>query len=149
MNHCVRTNSSNENFQMLVRELDADLGIRDGEDHLFYARFNTIDNIRYAIVAYDSETPVGCGAIKEYSQDTMEVKRMYVAVNWRGKGIATTILKELERWAFELNYKKCLLETGKKQPEAIELYKKNGYQIIPNFGQYKNVENSVCFEKIF
>lgn len=78
----------------------------------------------------------------------MEVKRMYVLENRRGEGIASVILKALEDWAAELNYAKCVLETGKRQPEAIELYKKNGYQIVPNFGQYKNVENSVCFEKV-
>ena len=148
MIHFIRTDSDNKFFQALVRELDADLKIRDGEDHSFYSQFNKIDKIKYAIVAFDNETPVGCGAIKELSKDAMEVKRMYVPVNKRGLGIATSILKELEDWAFELNYSKCLLETGKKQPEAIALYKKNGYHIIPNYGQYENVENSVCFEKI-
>ncbi len=148
MIHCIRTDSENEHFRKLVRELDADLSIRDGEDHSFYAQFNKIDKIKYAIVAYENEIPVGCGAIKEYSPESMEVKRMYVLINRRGEGIATIILKELERWAMELGNKKCLLETGKKQPEAIELYKKNGYIIIPNFGQYENVANSVCFEKI-
>ena len=73
---------------------------------------------------------------------------MYVPLNKRGQGIASTVLKELEKWAIDLNFKKCLLETGKKQPEAIELYKKSGYRIIPNFGQYANIENSVCFEKV-
>jgi putative acetyltransferase len=148
MIHCIRVNSENERFRNLVRELDADLSIRDGEDHSFYDQFNKIDFIKYAIVAFDNEMAVGCGAIKEYSKDTMEVKRMYVLVNRRGQGIASKILNELENWAIELNYKKCILETGKKQPEAIELYKKSGYQVIPNFGQYKNVENSICFEKI-
>ncbi len=99
---CIRTDSSNKDFQKLVAELDA---------------------------------------------DTMEVKRMYVTVNYRGQGIASVVLKELEEWAAELNYDKCVLETGNKQPEAIALYKKNGYKIIPNYGQYKNVENSICFEK--
>ena len=145
---CIRTNSENEQFQKLVRELDTDLSIRDGADHSFYDQFNKIDKIKYAIVAFENELPVGCGAIKEYSQDSMEVKRMYVLTNRRGQGIATTILRELEKWAIDLNYKTCFLETGKRQPEAIELYKKNGYRIIPNFGQYENVENSVCFEKI-
>lgn len=144
----IRTNSENEDFQKLVRELDADLSIRDGADHSFYAQFNKIDKIKYAVVAYDNEIPVGCGAIKEYSPETMEVKRMYVPPIRRGKGLATIILKELEKWTVDLKYKRCLLETGKRQPEAIELYKKNGYQIIPNFGQYEHVENSVCFEKI-
>ncbi|HWY34703.1 MAG TPA: GNAT family N-acetyltransferase [Nitrosopumilaceae archaeon] len=144
----IRTNSENKYFQELVRELDADLRIRDGEDHSFYSQFNKIDKIRHAIVAFDNEVPIGCGAIKELSNNSMEVKRMYVPPDKRGTGIATAILKELENWASELKYTKCLLETGKKQPEAIELYKKNGYRIIPNYGQYENVENSVCFEKI-
>jgi putative acetyltransferase len=148
MIHCIRTDSENKYFQDLVKELDDDLKIRDGADHTFYSQFNKIDKIKYAIVALDNGMPVGCGAIKELTNDSMEVKRMYVPISRRGQGIATEILKELETWAHELKYSKCLLETGKKQPEAIELYKKNGYRIIPNYGQYKNVENSVCFEKL-
>jgi putative acetyltransferase len=148
MIHLIRTDSDNKFFQALVRELDADLKMRDGEDHSFYSQFNKIDKIKYVIVAFDNETPVGCGAIKELSKDTMEVKRMYVPPVKRGQGIAGKILKELENWACELNYTKCLLETGKKQPEAIALYTKKGYKIIPNYGQYEHVENSVCFGKL-
>ena len=148
MNKFIRTNSENEDFQNLVRQLDADLKIRDGEENLFYAQFNKIARIKFVIVAFEGEVAVGCGAIKEYADDTMEVKRMYVVQNKRGKGFAFSILKELEKWTIDLNYKICVLETGKKQPEAIELYKKNGYQIIQNFGQYENVENSICFEKV-
>jgi putative acetyltransferase len=144
-----RTDSGNIDFQQLVSQLDSDLGIRDGKDHSFYAQYNKIDAIKYAVVAYDQEKPVGCGAIKQYDFNTMEVKRMFVPLELRGQGIASLVLKELEKWARELNFQKCILETGKRQPEAIALYKKNGYKIIPNFGQYKGVENSVCFEKVF
>lgn len=147
MINCIRTNSANENFMELVKELDKDLSIRDGADHSFYAPFNKIDKIKYVIVAIENEEAIGCGAIKEYTPEAMEVKRMYVLLNRRGQGIASMILNELELWAIELSYKTCLLETGKKQPEAIALYKKNGYQIIPNFGQYQQIENSVCFQK--
>lgn len=146
---CIRTNSENADFIKLVAELDTDLSIRDGSEHSFYAQFNKINMIKHVIVAYENEMAVGCGAIKEYSPDTMEVKRMYVPQNKRGKGIASAVLAELENWAREINYKNCVLETGKKQPEAIALYTKNGYKVIPNFGQYKGVENSVCFEKKF
>ena len=148
MIHCIRTNSDNEQFQKLVGELDADLKIRDGEDHLFYAQFNKIDTIKKVIVAYENELPVGCGAIKEYVGDVMEVKRMYVLPGNRNRGIASTILKELERWAIELKMSKLLLETGINQPEAIALYKKSGYAPIPNYGQYENIINSLCFEKV-
>ena len=142
-----RTNSNNKDFQKLVRELDIDLKIRDGEEHSFYAQFNKIDTIKYAVVAYAEDIPVGCGAIKEYADKTMEIKRMFVRLDKRGKGVASLVLQELEKWSKELGIEKCILETGKKQPEAIQLYKKNNYTIIPNFGQYENVENSICFEK--
>ena len=142
-----RTNSDHKDFQKLVEELDKDLAIRDGEDHFFYAQFNKINAIKYVVIAYDSDKPVGCGAVKEYSDNTMEVKRMFVPLERRGQGIASLVLRELELWTKELNFKNCILETGKKQPEAIKLYTKNDYHIIPNYGQYTNVENSVCFEK--
>jgi len=142
-----RTTSDNKDFISLVKLLDAELAERDGEDHPFYAQFNKIDDIKYTVVAYENEKPVSCGAIKEYNPNTMEIKRMYTLPESRGKGIATKVLIELEKWANELGYEKCILETGKKQLEAIALYKKNGYKLIPNFGQYAEVENSVCFEK--
>ena len=143
----VRTNSDNHDFIELVKLLDADLAIRDGADHSFYAQFNKIDKIKHVVVAYDNARPLGCGAIKEYGSTAGEIKRMYVLPEERGKGIATKVLLQLEAWARELSYSKCILETGKRQPEAIRLYEKNGYTLIPNYGQYSEAENSVCFEK--
>lgn len=153
----IRTDSDNQDFVELVKYLDADLAKRDGSDHSFYSQFNKIDKIKHAVVAYENARPddpfgrgkpIGCGAIKEFAPNAMEVKRMYTSPGSRGKGIATKILTELEIWATELSYEKCMLETGKRQPEAIELYKKNGYKLIPNYGQYAEIENSLCFEKI-
>ena len=143
----IRTDSDNQDFIKLVQHLDADLAQRDGNEHAFYAQFNKIDKIKYVVVAYEDDKPLGCGAIKEYAPNTMEIKRMYTSPESRGKGVASKVLAELEKWAAELSCEKCILETGKKQPEAIELYKKNGYKLIPNYGQYAKIENSVCFEK--
>ena len=86
--------------------------------------------------------------MKLFEPDAMEIKRMYVLPGKRGSGIATKVLSELEQWAGELSFARCVLETGLKQPEAIALYKKNGYLLIPNYGQYAGKENSVCFEKV-
>jgi putative acetyltransferase len=143
-----RTDSSNQDFIDLVKHLDADLAERDGKEHSFYAQFNKVDKIKHVVVAYENGKPVGCGAIKEYAPNIMEVKRMYTPPESRGKGVASQVLAELEAWAAEMSYERCILETGKKQPEAIGLYKKSGYTLIPNYGQYAEVENSVCFEKI-
>jgi GNAT superfamily N-acetyltransferase len=143
----LRTDSGNADFRELVALLDEDLAIRDGAEHSFYAQFNKIDKIRETIVAYENERAVGCGAFKEYEPKTAEIKRMYVLPEMRGKGIAGKILSELETWAKELDFSECVLETGKKQPEAIRLYQKSGYEIIPNYGQYAEMENSVCMRK--
>ncbi len=143
----IRTDSRNQDFIDLVRLLDADLAVRDGSEHAFYAQFNTIDKLRHVIVAYDGAVPVGCGAIKEYAPGIAEIKRMFTLPERRGTGVATTVLAGLEEWARSLSYGTCILETGKKQPEAIALYTKCGYSPIPNFGQYAGVENSVCFAK--
>jgi len=142
-----RTNSDDKDFIELVKYLDAELAIIDGEDHSFYDQYNKIDNIKHVIVAYKDNKPAACGAIKELNPTTMEVKRMYTVAKGRGHGLATQILVQLEQWALELGYQKCVLETGKRQEDAVALYQKNGYQLTNNYGQYVGIENSVCFEK--
>lgn len=142
-----RTLSDNVDFQNLVALLDEDLKVRDGDEHSFYAQFNKIENLRNVIVCYINNIPIGCGAFKEYDQKRVEIKRMFVRPEYRGHGIGLNILKELELWASELNYPECILETGKKQPEAIRLYQKAGYVLIKNYGQYENIKNSVCMTK--
>ncbi|WP_022822436.1 GNAT family N-acetyltransferase [Hymenobacter norwichensis] len=143
----IRTTSENPGFRALITLLDQDLAIRDGADHGFYAQFNKIDKINHAVVAYQGDEPVGCGAYKEFTPEAVEIKRMFVLPTHRGQGVAGAVLAELERWARELNYTACVLETGKKQPEAIRLYEKSGYSLTPNYGQYVGIENSVCMRK--
>src|SRR5579871_2691504 len=143
----LRTNSDNKDVAELVKYLDAFLAKIDGDEHAFYAQLNKTAKMKHIVVAYENEKPVGCGAIRESSPGIMEVKRMYTLPDFRGKGIAAKVLNELEKWATEMDYQKCVLETGKRQPEAVALYKKSGYKSIPNYGKYAGVENSVCFEK--
>lgn len=143
----IRTNSEHPDFRQLVTLLDQDLAIRDGDEHTFYAQFNKIDSIKEVVVAYQNQIPVACCAIKPFSESTAEIKRMFVHPGSRQKGIAIKILNELENWAKELGFSECVLETGKKQPEAIALYQKVGYHITHNYGQYVGVDNSVCMAK--
>ena len=144
----VRTNSENKDFIQLVNKLDIFLAEMNDREHDFYNQFNRIDIIKHVVLVYLGNTAVSCGAIKEYSSDTMEVKRMFTINEFRGKGFASQVLDELESWAKELGYTKCILETGKKLPEAVRLYQKKGYNRIQNFNQYIHMENSICFQKI-
>ncbi len=142
-----RTNSSNPDFLKLVRLLDAELAERDGDDHSFYSQYNGLDEIRNVLLCYKDIDAVACGGMKELSSGSLEIKRMYVEPSLRGRGLASLVLRELEQWAVELGYGRIVLETGKRQPEAIRLYEKNGYERIANYGPYHGIANSICFEK--
>ena len=144
----IRTNGNHPEFIKLVSQLDAILRELDGEEHEFYAQFNKIDTLEHVVLLYIDQLAVGCGALKKYSIDTMEIKRMYVLPEYRSLGIATKILSELESWMLSLGNTTSILETGIKQKDAIALYQKNHYIRIPSYSQYKDVENSVCFSKI-
>jgi len=144
----IRIDSKHKDFIELVKLLDADLAVSDGDDHDFYDQFNKLDRIKHAVVFYENDKPLGCGAIKQFEPNIMEVKRMFTLPESRGKGVASQILIELENWAKELNFEKLILETGINQPAAIALYKKCNFKRIPNYGQYTGIENSFCFEKM-
>jgi GNAT superfamily N-acetyltransferase len=143
----VRTDSGSPEFRSLVAQLDRELRERDGDESAFYAPFNRVDALAHVVVAFGEVEPVGCGALKRFSDAAAEIKRMFVVPESRGQGIAGRVLAELEAWSLELGFVECVLETGRRQPEAIRLYEKSGYERIPNYGQYAGVENSVCMKK--
>ena len=144
----IRTDAKNPDFIRLISELDAYLKVTDGEDHEFYNQFNGLDNIKNVVIAYKDKQAIGCGAFKKFDDETAEIKRMYVKINHRGYGIAQAILNSLELWALEKDFKKCILETGDRQIEAIKFDFKSGYIRIANYGQYAQMDNSNCFEKL-
>lgn len=141
------TNSNNIDFKELISQLDIELNNRYGELQKQYNKHNKIELINDVIIIYSDLLPVACGAFKEYDNDSIELKRIFVLDKFRGKGLAKLIVNELERMARGRNYKYSFLETGKRQPEAIGLYKKCGYKIIPNYGPYIDNFNSICMKK--
>jgi putative acetyltransferase len=142
-----RTAAGDNDFFSLVEKLDNDLRDRYKAKQDFFDQFNGLKSIKNVVVVYENDIPVGCGSIKAYGDHTVELKRMYVLPEKRGRGIAKKIIAELEKWAKELQYNNCILETGILQPEAVKLYKNCGYIIIDNFGQYTNVKESICMKK--
>jgi putative acetyltransferase len=145
-----RSDAKDPGFIELTKALDAELAEADGEEHSFYDQYNQADDIKHVVVAYEEgegRKPLGIAALKPYSYQVMEVKRMYTAPEVRGAGLAGYMLAELEMWAKELKVKRLILETGKKLTSAIKVYKKHGYTEIPNYGPYAGRENSICFEK--
>lgn len=144
----LRTNPAHPDFIALIRLLDADLALRDGEDHAFYAQYNALTDIPYALLAYADDKPCACGALKPFGESQLELKRMFVHPDHRRQGIAQQLLSHLETWAQVLGATQLVLETGVRQPEAIALYTKAGFRrMAKNYGQYADVVDSLCFEK--
>ncbi|MBI1221319.1 MAG: GNAT family N-acetyltransferase [Bacteroidetes bacterium] len=144
-----RTNAEDSRILDLVRLLDTELSEYDGDQHAFYDQFNQLHTIQYVVLLSGDDRPISCGALRLYDDFSMEIKRMYTLQDERRKGYAKRVLQELENWTSEMGYTRCLLETGSKQKEAVALYQNLGYKQIANYGPYKNVSNSICFEKKF
>ena len=143
----VRTDSNNQDFKALVKQLDAYLKITDGDEHEFYNQFNSVESLSHVVVLYSDNIAVGCGAFKKFNKNSVEIKRMFVNPTERQLGLGKQILNNLENWATEIGFSSCILETGKRQVEAVHFYKNCNYKSIPKYGQYKNMDNSLCFEK--
>jgi GNAT superfamily N-acetyltransferase len=149
MTELIRTSSENTDFNWLIELLDNDLWKRYPQTQQNYTKHNFLRSNVKAIVAYEEGKPVGCGCFRETDTcDTVEIKRMYVLEWMRGKGIATMILSELEKWAAGLGMKEAVLDTGINQPEAIALYEKSGYRRIKNYGPYINNREIICMGKV-
>jgi putative acetyltransferase len=144
----LRTNSDNPDFKRLTSELDIELCKIYNTNPEDYEEYNRISGLPTVVLAYENEEVIGCGCFKAFNDTAVEIKRMFIRENQRGKGVASSILTELEIWAKEMGYSKVVLETGKGQPHAINLYKKHGYKQTENYNQYDELGISVCLEKV-
>ncbi len=147
MLNLIRTDASNDDFKVLVKELDTYLSSVNGENDDFFRGHNKIDHLNHVVIAYSKGESVGCGAFKVLNKEAVEVKRMFVKPEFRGNRVAFQILEELEKWAEANEFKYVLLETSKDMRPAVQLYKKSGYEVIPNYEPYVNIESSICFRK--
>ncbi|HEY3369466.1 MAG TPA: GNAT family N-acetyltransferase [Prolixibacteraceae bacterium] len=142
-----RTSNAHPDFRSMVNALDADLMIRNGETQNLYHQYNKIDHINHALVVYVENKPVGCGCFKRFDDETVEMKRMFILPEMRGRQLAAALLQELEKWALEEGFTKAVLETGIRQVEAIRLYTVAGYVRTENYGQYIGMADSICYRK--
>jgi GNAT superfamily N-acetyltransferase len=99
------------------------------------------------LVAEVNGEPAGCAGWRSRADDpsAAELKRMYTAPRFRGRGVASALLAAVEDSARAAGRARLVLETGDRQPEAIALYVKHGYARVPNFGYYRDHEGCVSF----
>jgi GNAT superfamily N-acetyltransferase len=149
MNFDIRTTDSQDiNFLTLVRLLDTDLDERYGAIQKQYAEHNKVDYLKDVVVILKDNKPVACGALKEYDQESVELKRIFVVKESRKQGLGRVVINKLEEFAAQKGYRSVVLETGIKQHEAINLYRSIGYRVTENYGPYVGNSNSVCMKKI-
>lgn len=142
-----RTTAADEDFQYLVSCLDHELWVELKEDQATYDGFNKVSGIKTAVIVYAEGEPAACGCFKEYDEQTIEIKRMFVQKAWRGRGLSKRVLNELEQWAREKGYRYAVLETSVHFDTARQLYQTNGYNIVPNYPPYVGLPESVCMKK--
>lgn len=143
----LKTDGKNIDFVKLTKLLDDDLNERYGQKQEQYNKYNKLDGINNAVVIFIDKVPIACGAFKKYDNETVELKRIFVTKENRGQGLSKIIVNKLEEAAITSGFRFAVLETGKNQPEAINLYKNAGYEVIQNYGQYAGNNNSVCMKK--
>jgi GNAT superfamily N-acetyltransferase len=145
----IRTDGTNPDFVDLCRLLDKSLDELVGAkfQRSQYAQYNTLEHIHNVIMYYDGGTAIAAGSFKKYDDTTAELKRVFVRKEYRGQGIARKLVSSLERWASSYGYEAMILETGAPLVAAMSLYRGLGYVIIPNYGQYRDMENSICMRK--
>lgn len=138
---------NSKDYAMLAKKLDDYYFSLVGDVHLRYADANRPENMACRIIAYEGNTPVGCGCWKALDDETAEVKRIYVLPEFRRKGIATAIIDLLESHILASGYGKALLETARTTGDSHSLYLSLGYKEIPYYGSPAGAENCRCFLK--
>ncbi|MBS1511348.1 MAG: GNAT family N-acetyltransferase [Bacteroidetes bacterium] len=143
----IRTTSNNADFVQLIKMLDHELWKELQEDQATYDQYNKVPDLQTVVVIYVNDLPAASGCFKKYDDHTVEIKRMFVTKENRGKGLSRMMLGELEKWAASLGYTHAVLETSIHFIPATTLYQTAGYSVIPNYDQYKDLEESVCMKK--
>lgn len=146
----VITTGKDERFVELCHSLDSYLNyIVGGEKQREqYKKYNMLEDIQDVVLVIQEEQAIGCGSFKEYTPNVAEIKRVFVRSDSRCLGVGKLIVEALEKLAYEKRYKKLILETGAPLVEAMRLYSSLGYNVAENYGQYKDMPESICMEKV-
>ncbi len=143
------TNGRNSDFISLCHSLDSFLNevVGGEEKRAKYVPYNSLDDINDVIVVYDGGNAIGCASFKKYNAECAEVKRVFIKKEYRNQGLSRALMKKLEGVAKNQGYTSLILESGELLVSAMSLYRHIGYVVIPNYGQYKDMADSICMKK--
>jgi GNAT superfamily N-acetyltransferase len=138
--------------QLLISQLNLDLYSRYPEPGALIFSLESgdiVDGVGALLMAELDGEPVGCGAFRIIDDlpGSAEIKRMYVTLAGRGKKIGSALLAELERLGAANGVRRFALETGPRQPEALQVFSAAGYVACEPWGPFVGKDLSVCMEK--
>ncbi len=143
------TNGNDSNFQRFYIITEEYYNRLAGgiENRKAFVPYNISENIQDVLIVFYNGNAVACAGLKKHSQYDAEIKRVWVEPNFRGKHIATNLMRQIETKAKEQGYKRTILQTRESMIHAVELYKKLGYSQIANYPPYDAVNDAICFAK--
>ena len=140
------TDGSNKDFLMFYRKTEdyyskivGGAGNRAG-----FIPYNLSESISDVLIAYSDGTAVGCAGLKRYSDADVEIKRVWVEPDCRGKKIATQLMEHIEEKARLKGFKRAILQTRPIMTDAVGLYEKRGYVLVDNYPPYDKLEGAIC-----
>ena len=143
------TDGNSEDFQRFYSKTEEYYssivgGIRNREG---FVPYNISANITRVLIAYVEGVPAGCVGLKTYSENEIEIKRLWVDPEYRGNHIADELRDRIEKRAKYFGYEKAILQTRPQMEAAVSLYLKRGYVLINNYPPYDKLEGAICFSK--
>ena len=131
--HVIGQNEINEVkklFQKYAQSLETDLSFQDFETELksLPGKYSPPDGI--LILALVKGKSAGCVALRKLTENTCEMKRLYVCIDYRGLGIGKRLVRMLIDEAIKLNYQYMRLDTLPTMKKAQDLYLSFGFYDI-------------------
>lgn len=143
------TNGKDEDFQrfyLITEEYYSEIvgGIKNRSS---FVPYNISDSITDVVIAYYDDIAIGCAGLKRYSDDDVEVKRVWVQPDYREQHIAANLMEMLENQARQQGFRRTILQTRQIMIAAVKLYSNRGYYQIDNYSPYDKLEGAICFAK--
>ena len=145
----IRTDGTNKDFAefyRLTEEFYSSL-VGGEKNRKGFVPFNASAMIPDVIIAYDGEKAVACAGLKKYDETSTEIKRVWVQPEYRGRHIASELMSMVEHIAREQGFERLILQTRPQMTEAVKMYEKRGYILIPNYPPYDSLKGAVCYAK--
>ena len=143
----IYTDEKDERFLKLVAELDNEYYERIGDELSKYDSYNEFKDPHVVILAFDNDIEVACASYRIFDNKSVEFKRVYVRKEYRKRGISYNLILQLEKSAIKSGFRHSYIVTGKNNQPARKLYEKLNYELIDNFGQFKDDDTVICMKK--